>query len=95
MSNALKEAMAVGMPCVATDVFGVSELFQDGSSGLMVKRGDSNGIYDSIALIFSDAAVRERLQKNAELLIKTSFTMDKMISEIEQLFESRLRQHNV
>jgi len=90
MSNALKEAMAVGKPCVATDVFGVSELFEDGSSGLMVNKGDSKGIYDNIVLVFSDVTLKESLQKNAASLIKKSFTMDKMITEIEQLFESQL-----
>ncbi len=93
MSNALKEAMAVGKPCVSTDVFGVSELFQDGESGIMINKGDAKGIYDAINLVFSNSELRENLQKNAKLFIKTKFTMDKMIDEIEQLFENQLKRN--
>ena len=39
MSNALREAMAVGTACVATDVFGVEESFQQGKAGIAVSRG--------------------------------------------------------
>jgi len=50
VSNALREAMA----CVATDVFGVSELFQDSKSGLMVKKGEAKEIFSAVKAIFND-----------------------------------------
>ena len=90
MSNALREAMAVGKACVATDVFGVSELFQEGKSGLQVKKGDAKGIFDAIKSIFQNDLLKQQLETNAAELIRTSFTMEKMIGRIEQLFEDQL-----
>ena len=90
MSNALREAMAVGKACVATDVFGVSELFQDGKSGIMVSRSDADGIFEAIKLVFQKDSLRKEIEKNAAELIRTSFTMEQMIAHIEQLFENEL-----
>ena len=90
MSNALREAMAVGKACVATDVFGVSELFQEGKSGIMVRRGDGDGIFQAIKSIFQNDVLKRGLEENAAELIRTSFTMKRMIDQIEKLFEARL-----
>ena len=90
MSNALREAMAVGKACVATDVFGVSELFQDGKSGIMVQRGDAKGIYLAIKKIFADVELKQSLGEKASKLIKEVFSMDNMINEIEAIFEEKL-----
>jgi glycosyltransferase involved in cell wall biosynthesis len=90
MSNALREAMAVGKACVATDVFGVSELFQEGKSGIMVRRGGEDGIFQAIKSIFQDDLLKSELEKKASELIRTSFTMKSMIDQIEELFETQL-----
>ena len=91
MSNALREAMGVGLPCIATDVFGVEELFQDGKSGLMVEKGDSKAIFNAIINIFSNEELRISLSENGTKLIKESFTMERMIDEVEKLFEDQLK----
>ena len=91
MSNALREAMGVGLPCIATDVFGVEELFQDGKSGLMVEKGDSKAIFNAIINIFSNEELRISLLENGTKLIKESFTMERMIDEVEKLFEDQLK----
>lgn len=90
MSNALREAMAVGKPCVATDVFGVSELFQNGKSGLMVKRGDAKALFSAVKSIFSDPEKEKNLGIQASELIRTTFTMDNMTTQIERLFLDQL-----
>lgn len=93
MSNALREAMAVGKACVATNVFGVDELFQNGKSGLKVKKGDSTAIYNAIENIFSNPNLKRNMEKNAADLIKSVFTMEKMIDNIEQLFIQQLEKN--
>lgn len=90
MSNALREAMAVGKACVATSVFGVSELFQDGKSGLQVKKGDAKGIYTAIQQIFKSPDLKKSLEQNASDLIKNAFTMHQMIDRIESIFREKL-----
>ena len=90
MSNALREAMAVGLPCVATNVFGVEELFGHDNNGLSVKKGDYKSIYDAINKIFENSELEIRLRDNAAELIRTSFTINRMIDQIEALFLKQL-----
>lgn len=91
MSNALKEAMAVGKACVSTDVFGVSELFQEGKSGIKVKKGDSLEIFNAIKKILTNSKLKHELEENASDLIRTSFTMEKMIKGVEKLFLEQIK----
>lgn len=90
MSNALREAMAVGKACVATEVFGVSELFQGGKSGLKVKKGDAIGIFNAIEKLLSDYNLRTSISKSGMELIHNSFTMENMIHGIETVFSNQL-----
>ncbi len=90
MSNALREAMAVGKACIATDVFGVDELFQKGKSGLMVNKGDPLALYDAIESIFANPDLKCKLENNAAKLIKSEFTLERMIDQVEQLFIQQL-----
>ena len=90
MSNALREAMAVGKACVATDVFGVSELFQEGESGIMVEKGNAVNIFNAIKEVFSNPKLKLRIEKNGAKLIKNSFSMQKMVDHVEKIFENQL-----
>lgn len=58
--NAVLEAMAVGLPVVATDVGGVSELIDD-SCGVLVRSGDPSDLAAAIRLLCSDPELRRRL----------------------------------
>jgi len=44
LSNALIEAMMMGMPCISTDYPGADELISDGRNGRLVKRGDAKAL---------------------------------------------------
>jgi len=44
MSNALLEAMACGLPPVATRIGGVEDIVTDGVNGILVKPGDASGL---------------------------------------------------
>ena len=95
MSNALREAMAVGKACVATDVFGVSELFQEGESGIMVEKGNEVNIFNAIKEVFSNPELKLRIEKNGATLIKSSFTMQKMVDHVEKIFENQLAKNKL
>ena len=48
LSNALIEAMMVGLPCITTDYPGACELISDGENGLVVPMGDANSLAEAI-----------------------------------------------
>jgi glycosyltransferase involved in cell wall biosynthesis len=65
LSIALVEAMAAGVPPVATAVGGVPELVQHGVSGLLVPTGDATALADSVAGLLDDADARGSLVQGA------------------------------
>ena len=55
------EAMALGLPVVATAVGGVGEVIVDGKTGLLVESGDEAGLADAICRVLSSRDEAERL----------------------------------
>ncbi len=63
--NILMEAMASGLPCVATRTGAVEDLVQDRVSGLLVPWGDSEAICDALTAIIQDRTLAESLGAEA------------------------------
>ena len=61
LSNALMEAMMMGLPCVSTDCAGADEIICDGENGLLVPVGDEAAMAEALDRILGDTALRERL----------------------------------
>lgn len=61
----LVEALASGLPIVATDVGGVRSILDDGQAGLLVPPADLDGLVAAIMRITDDGDLRERLSARA------------------------------
>ncbi len=77
LPNALKEAMAVGVPVVTTRLDGIEELIQDGVSGLLVEPGDAVGLSAKVQSLLEDPALACRLSASARLVIEERFDRKK------------------
>ena len=67
MPNALLEAMAIGLPCVATNCpNGPAELIQDGENGLLVNIGDVDGMAQAIIKFLDDVEFSEKCMEEAK-----------------------------
>lgn len=67
MPNALMEAMAIGMPCVATDCnYGPAELIRDGENGLLVPVGDKEALAAGISRMVDEPDFARICGKNAK-----------------------------
>ncbi len=55
------EAMASGLPVVASDILGCREEIEDGESGLLFATGDAEGLTNRLAQVMADAALRSEL----------------------------------
>lgn len=70
ISNAMLEAMAIGMPVVCTDcpIGGARATIQDGENGLLVPVGDCEALYRAMKRIIEEPGLAEKLSENAAKL---------------------------
>ena len=82
-SLALTEAMARGLPCIATDVGANSDMLADGC-GVVVAKGDVDAMEQAIKGLF-DAEERKKASRNAVVKVKAEYTANPVM---EKLMES-------
>ena len=86
LPNAIMEAMLAGLPVVATNVGGVSELIKHNVSGFLVEvNGLDRMVYYSNVFI-EDKSLRRKMGQRGMRFIQEHFHVDKMMCEFEQLF---------
>ncbi|HEY3316911.1 MAG TPA: glycosyltransferase family 4 protein [Coriobacteriia bacterium] len=73
------EAMALGVPVVATDVGGTREAVIDGKTGRLVAPGDPAALASAVSHLLGDGAERERLSAEARALVEREFTVARMV----------------
>ena len=90
-SNVLGEAMACGIPCVVTDVGDSAHII--GETGRVVTPGQPHALAESIDQILQMSKEdREELGRLARQRIERNFTVQKMVSRTESVFESLIRE---
>lgn len=85
---ALAEAMAMGLPVIASKTGGMPELV--GEAGLLVPTRDENALENAIIKLANDAKLRIKLGKKAKERINKYFTIKNMIQKTEELYRSLL-----
>ena len=89
LPTALLEAMALGTPCVATNVTGIPEIIRDGETGLQAAQRDAQGLAQALRRCLTEAALREVLATKARALIETEFDITRNARELRSRFQSR------
>ena len=82
----LMEAMALGVPVVASHVAGIPELVTDGRTGLLFAPSDWNELSQCIERLLSDESLRESLAQNAKWKVTSEFDARKSATELGELF---------
>jgi glycosyltransferase involved in cell wall biosynthesis len=90
MPMAVLEAMAAGLPTVASDVGGIPELIVDGESGLRVPPGDDAALADALRLLLRDEDLRTRMGRAARDRARLHFGLDRTREQHIRLYESLL-----
>jgi colanic acid/amylovoran biosynthesis glycosyltransferase len=86
LPTVLLEAMALGTPCVSTDVTGIPEVLRDEETGLMVPQHAPASLADAITRLIDDPALRVRLAERARRLIETDFDIDRNAALLREVF---------
>ena len=90
MSNSIMEAMAAGVPVVASDIPPNRELVVDGQTGFLVKVGDSVGLAQFADRILADPALAERLGTAGRERMRTEFSVEQMVTRHVELYRQVL-----
>ena len=89
-SNVILEAMAAGVPIVATDIPGTRELVVSSVTGYLVPVGDRASFAKWTERLLSDAALAGRLAAAARQRIQSEFSVEKMVARHVELYREVL-----
>ena len=93
--NAVLEAMASGLPIVASGVGGIVELIDDERTGLLARAGDSASLADRLCRLMADAALAGRLGDAARAEAHARFSFDRMVAAFETLYITELTRRGI
>jgi len=83
---ALLEAMAAGLPVVATAVGGIPEVVEPGVSGRLVQDGDVAGLAEAAIALAGAPELRARMGAAGRERVTASFSMARMTRELEGIY---------
>jgi len=84
LSNALIEAMMIGLPCVTTDYGGADELIHDGENGFIVKRNKCDDLADILLRLIEDSSLQKRISASAREYAK-QFSAEVVLKQWESV----------
>ncbi len=87
ISNTILEAMAVGLPVVATQVGGNDELVAPGETGVLVPAGDDSALANALIEVVSDRELRARQGINARQRAEHAFSLQTMVERYAALYQ--------
>lgn len=87
ISNTILEAMATGLPVIATAVGGNMELVEDGRSGRLVPASSSSHLADAIVELARQPEVAQSMGRYGRQLVERNYSMDAMVRNYQQLYD--------
>lgn len=91
ISNTILESMASGLPVVATNVGGNSELVANGETGYLVPASDSEAMAEAISSYIEDEELRRQHGENAVNRVEANFSFAAMVEKYDALYSGVLR----
>jgi glycosyltransferase involved in cell wall biosynthesis len=88
---ALMEALACGLPVVATRISGVPELVRDQETGLLVPPEDPSALADALLAVYRDPDAAGRLGQAGRELVLKEFELKTNVAQLSNLFTDRAR----
>ncbi|MBI1765626.1 MAG: glycosyltransferase [Acidobacteria bacterium] len=87
LPNTVMEAMAAGVPVVATAVGGVLEMITDGETGYLAPAADAAHLAEKILQALADEAGRAQRAAHGQAFVLDQFSMQRMVAATEQLYD--------
>lgn len=90
ISNTLLEAMASGLPVVATAVGGNRELVENGASGRLVPPSDPDALAEAIRLFLEDQQLRRSHGIAALARVREKFSLERMVAQYLEVYNNTM-----
>ncbi len=90
LPNSIMEAMAAGLPVVASAVGGIPELVDEGRTGRLVPPGDANALAEALLSLLEQPERAEAFGRAARRKLEHTYSFDRMVEQFEQLYQSEL-----
>lgn len=84
------EAMAAGLPVIATRGGALPEIVVDGETGILVERGDGEGLAAAIGTLLQNPALRARMGAAGRRRVQQLFTWDRSVARLQSLYDTAL-----
>jgi len=89
--NVVLEAYACSKPVVASNVEAIPDIVLHGKTGLLFQAGDVKGLANAIAYMLTHSEEAERMGRNARRLVEERFSIDRVVTQFEALYEEVLK----
>ncbi len=93
LSNSLLESMAAGVPVIAANVGGNSEIIEHEGSGLLVPVRDSVALAAAMGRLLEDPLLAARFAQAGRERVAEVFSMERSLGEVESLYERLVEAH--
>ena len=90
ISNTILEAMACGLPVVATAVGGNVELVSDGLTGLLVPPDDAEAMAAALVRLFSDRPLAQAMGEAGREEVDRKYSLRSMVAAYQQVYDTQL-----
>lgn len=88
LPTSVLEAMSCGIPVVATDIPGTSEVMVNGETGLLVPPKEPKKLADAILVLLGDEKLRKKISINSRDYILNNHNLEKIANNMKTVYES-------
>lgn len=93
LPNVLLEAMAAGLPVVASRINGIDEVVVDGKTGILCKPGDPQSLAEALLKLLADRGLAEAMGREGKNRALKNFTINKTVNDTETIYQELLEKH--
>lgn len=83
----IMEAMAMGLPVIATAIMGIPEIVRDGETGFLVPPGDAGLLAEKIKMVVEDFDELSAVGRNGRREVEGCYLINKNVQDLAKLFE--------